>query len=70
VQRDGRVYDQRELVYLAVSRIAAIPLFLGLLIVSERHIDAVLAALIIAAVPYCTGTLLLALSDHWDRVDA
>ncbi len=67
--RDGRVYDQRELVYLAVSRIAAIPLFLGLLLVSGEEIDAVLAALIIAAVPYCFATLWLALSDFWNRVD-
>lgn len=67
---DERVYEQRELVYMAVSRIAAIPLFLGLLIVSDQPIDTVLAVLIAAAVPYCFGTLWLAASDLWDRIDA
>lgn len=65
-----RDYEQRELIYLAISRLVAIPLFLGLLLVAGDDIPLPLGLLIIAAIPYCAATLWLAVSDVWRRIDA
>ncbi|HEX2128239.1 MAG TPA: ATP-binding protein [Solirubrobacterales bacterium] len=64
-----RSYEQRSLTYLAISRLVAIPLYLGLIAVSDDSIDTVLALLIIGAVPYCAVTLFLAVSELWKRID-
>jgi len=64
-----RSYGQRELIYIAISRLVAIPLFLGLKLISDDSIDLVLGALIVAAIPYCSATLWVGLSGVWKRID-
>jgi two-component system NarL family sensor kinase len=70
VRLPPRQYAQRELIYVAIARVLACPLTIGLFVVADEPIHGVLAAIVISAFFYTGGLLALAVSPHWNRVHA
>lgn len=65
-----RPYEQRDLLYVAIPRTLAIPLFLGLLSMAGDELDAGIWIVASIALIYSLATLWSATSPHWARVDA
>lgn len=65
----GRYYEQRELLYVAISRFLSTPAFVGLTLAAGDEISTALALTLVAGVGYTSSSLALAASRHWARVD-
>ncbi len=65
-----RPYGQRELTYLAICRVLAVPLFVGLVAISGDEFTPEILAVIVFAIPYTVGHVLFARSKDWDLIDA
>lgn len=61
--------QQRELVYVAISRLVAIPLYLGLLEIEQRPYTVWVWIVVAGACLYVGATLWLAASRHWSAID-
>src|SRR5687767_11646019 len=64
-----RHYEQRELLYVAISRVLSTPLFIALTLVASKEISTELWVMLSAGTPSSFSARLLAASRHWDRVD-
>ena len=67
--RRRRYYEQRELLYVAISRFLSTPAFIGLTLVAGEEVSLELVLLLCAGVGYTSTSLFLAASPWWDRVD-
>lgn len=62
-------WGRLELFFLGIPRMMAVPLFAGFVAAEGDAFDADVFVVIVGAAFYTTGTLLIALSDRWDRFD-
>jgi two-component system, NarL family, sensor kinase len=62
-------WGRLELFFLSFPRMMAVPLFAGFVLAEGDEFDTYVVLVIIGAALYTTATLLIALSDQWDRFD-
>jgi signal transduction histidine kinase len=66
VSPDARLYEQRELVYLAICRVLAVLLYVSILLIEGEGFTLEVIVVGVVAAAYTSGTLWLALSRHWE----
>ena len=64
----SRPYEQRDLVYVSITRLAALPLFLGFQLIVGNPIDGPVLAIAAFALPYMVLNLWAAASPGWRRI--
>jgi two-component system NarL family sensor kinase len=62
--------QQRELIYVAICRVVAVPLYLGLLAIEQHAFTPAVWAVVAGATIYSAATVWLAASRHWPELDA